>query len=116
MFCQRLKCRHQFVQAVRKRLITGQFGKPPQQMIFSVFVYRLLLKSPLADAPQVDCYALLITKLGTEIIALTLHYRFDCATIVANSAIELNEICLPHIYILCSFALFFYLFLTLDSH
>ena len=85
-------------------------------MISSIFVYRLLLKSPLTDAPQVNCYALLITELGTEIIALTLHDCFNCATIVADSAIELYEICLPHTYILCSFALFFYPFLTLDSH
>ena len=76
-------------------------------MVFCVFIDRLLLKSPLTDTPQVDCYALLITKLGTEIIALTLRYCFDCATIVADSAIELYEICLPHTYILCSFALFF---------
>jgi len=47
---------------------------------------------------------------------LTLHNCFDCAIIVADSAIELYEICLPHTYILCSFALFFYPFLTLDSH
>ena len=79
-------------------------------MFSDVFVYRLLLKSPLADAPQVDRYALLITKLGTEIIALTLHYGFDCATIVTYSAIELYEICLPHTYILCPFALFSTLF------
>ena len=72
-------------------------------MISSVFVYRLLLKSPLADVPQVDCYALLITKLGTEIIALTLHYGFDCAIIVTYSAIKLYEICLSHTYILCLF-------------
>ena len=85
-------------------------------MISGIFINRLLLKSPLADAPQVDCYTLLITKLGTEIIALTLRCRFDCATIVADSAIELNEFCLPHTYILCSFALFFYPFLNLDSH
>jgi len=45
-----------------------------------------------------------------------LHNRFDCATFVADSAIELYEICLPHSYILCSFALFFYPLLTLDSH
>jgi len=77
-------------------------------MIFGVLVYRLLLKSPLADAPQVYRYALLICKLGTEIVALTLHHCFDYATIVADGAIELDEICLPHTYILSSFALFFY--------
>jgi len=38
------------------------------------------------------------------------EYTFDCATIVADSAIELYEICLPHTYILCSFALFVYPF------
>ena len=75
-------------------------------MISGEFVYRLLLKFPLAHAPQVDCYALLITKLGTEIIVLTLHYGFDCTTIVAYSAPGLYEICLPYIYILCPFALF----------
>ena len=32
---------------------------------------------------------------------------------VADSAIELYEICLPHTYILCSFALFVYPFLLL---
>ncbi len=47
---------------------------------------------------------------------MTLHNCFDCAAIVADSAIELYEICLPHTYIVCSFALFFYPFLTLDSH
>ena len=80
-------------------------------MIFGVVVDRLLLKSPLTDTPQVNCYTLLITKLGTEIIALTLHYCFNCATVVADSAIECYEICLPHTYILYSFALFFYPFL-----
>ena len=99
------------VQPIRKRLIAGQLGKPLQQVIFGVIVDRLLLKSPLTDAPQVYCYTLLITKLGTEIVALTLHYRFNCATIVADSAIECYEICLPHTYILYSFALFFYPFL-----
>lgn len=58
-------------------------------------------------------------ELGTEIIVLTLHYRFNRATIVADSAIECYETRLPHTYVLCSFALFFYPFLipfTLDSH
>ena len=88
-------------------------------MAFGIVVDRLLLESPLADAPQVNRNTLLIRKLGTEIVALTLHYRFYCATIVADSAIELYEICLPHTYILCSFALFVYPFPpfpTLDSH
>ena len=75
-------------------------------MVFRVLVYRLLLKSPLADPPQVYRYALLVCKFGTEIVALTLHFCFNCATIAADSAIELYEICLPHTYILCSFALF----------
>ena len=79
-------------------------------MISCVVVDRFLLKSPLADAIQVNRYTLLIRKLGTEIVALTLQYTFDYATIVADSAIELYEICLPHTYILCSFALFVYPF------
>ena len=87
MFRQRLERWRQFVQAIRKCLVAGQFGKPLQQMISGIFVYRFLLKSPLTDAPQVDCYALLISELGTEIVALALRYRFDYATIVTNSAI-----------------------------
>lgn len=79
-------------------------------MVFSIVVDRLLLESPLADAPQINRDTLLAAELGTEIVALTLHNCFDCATIVAGSAIELDEICLPHTYILCSFALFFYPF------
>ena len=63
---------------------------------FSCTVNRLLLKSPLADPPQVYCYALLVCKFGTEIVALTLHFCFDCGTIVAGSAIELDEICLNY--------------------
>ena len=88
-------------------------------MVFGIAVDRLLLESPLTDAPQVNRNTLLIRKLGTEIVALTLYYRFNCAAIVADSAIECDEICLSHTYILCSFALFFYPFLsilTLDSH
>ncbi len=77
-------------------------------MVFGILVNCRLLESPLTDAPQVYCYALLITELGTEIVALTLYYCVDCATIVSDSAIELYEICLPHTYILCSSALFFY--------
>ena len=46
-----------------------------------------LLESPLADAPQVNGDTLLISKLGTEIVALALHFSFDYATIVADSAI-----------------------------
>lgn len=109
-FREGLESRCQTVQTVRKRLITGQLGKPIQQMIFGVVVDRLLLKSPLTDAPQVYCYTLLITKLGTEIVTLTLRYRFNCATIVADSAIEFDEICLSHTYIFCSFLLFFHFF------
>lgn len=119
MLCQGLESRGQAVQPVRKRLVTGQRGKPFRQMLFGVVVNRLLLKPPLADPPQVYRYTLLITKFGTEIVALTLHYCFDYATIVADGAIELYEVCLPHTYILCSFALFVYLFSlfsTLDSH
>ncbi len=44
---------------------------------------------------------------------MTLHYHFNCATIIADSAIEPYEICLPYIYILYSFALFVYPFLLL---
>ncbi len=88
-------------------------------MFFRIVVNRLLLESPLADAPQVDRHTLLIAKLGTKIVALALRYRFNCATIVADGAIERYEICLPHTYIFYSFALFIYplfKFLTLDSH
>ena len=88
-------------------------------MVLGIVIDRLLLESPLTDAPQIYRYTLLIRELGTEIVALTLHYRFYCATIVADSAIEYYEICLPHTYILYSFALFFYpllLLLNLDSH
>lgn len=54
---------------------------------FGIVVDRLLLESPLADAPQVNGNTLLISKLGTEIVALALHFSFDYATIVADSAI-----------------------------
>ena len=80
-------------------------------MILGVVIGPFLLKSPLADAPQVYRYTLPITELGTEIMALMSHYRFNCATIVTDSATECYEICLPHTYIFCSFALFFYPFL-----
>lgn len=82
-------------------------------MILGVVIGPFLLKSPLADAPQVYRYTLPITELGTEIMALMSHYRFNCATIVTDSATECYEICLPHTYILGSFALFFYSFLIL---
>ena len=116
---QGLERRSKPIQPGRKRLIAGQLRKPFQQVVFGIAVDRLLLESPLADAPQVNRNTLLIRKLGTEIVALTLHYRFNCATIVADSAIECYEICLPRTYILYSFALFFHPFLyilTLDSH
>ena len=101
------------VQPVSEGLIAGQLGKPVQQVVFGVLVNRLLRESPLADAPQVYRNTLLICKLGTEIVALALHLCFYYATIVADSAIERYEICLPHTYILCSFALFVYTFLLL---
>ena len=47
-----------------------------------------------------------------EIVALTLHCCFDYATIVTDSAIELDEICFLHTYILCSFALFSTFFIS----
>ena len=108
IFRRGLERRSEPVQPLRKRLIAGQLGKPFQQVVFGIVVDRLLLESPLADAPQVYLYTLLICKLGTEIVALMLCYHFNCATIVADSAIELYENCLPHSYILCSFALSFY--------
>ncbi len=75
------------------------------QLVFGILINRRLLESPLADALQVYHYALLITELGVEIVALTLYDCIDCATIVIDSAIELYEICFPYTYILCSFAL-----------
>ena len=68
-------------------LISGQPWKPFRQMVFGIVVDRFLLESPLADAPQVNGNTLLISKLGTEIVALALHFSFDYATIVADSAI-----------------------------
>ena len=56
-------------------------------MVFGIVVNRLLLESPLADAPQLNGDTLLISKLGTKIVALALHFSFDYATIVADSAI-----------------------------
>ena len=81
--------------------------------IFSIIIDRILLKFPLADTPQINGVTLLVAELGTEIIALTLCCSFYCAIIIADNAIKLNEICLPHTYILCSFALFGYPFLLL---
>ena len=81
--------------------------------IFSIIIDRILFKFPLADAPQINGVTLLVAELGTEIIALTLCCSFYCAIIIADNAIKLNEICLPHTYILCSFALFGYPFLLL---
>jgi len=115
-FGQCLKHRYELIQPFRKRLIAGEFWRPIQQVVFGILVNRRLLESPLADASQAYRYALFIAELGTEMVALTLHDCFDCATIVADSAIELDEICLPHTFILCSFALFFYPFSTFDSH
>ena len=48
-------------------------------MVFGIVVDRFLLESPLADAPQVNGNTLLISKLGTEIVALALHFSFDYA-------------------------------------
>ena len=70
---QSLESRSKSVQTVRKCLIAGQLGKPLQKMISCVVADRFLLKSPLADAIQVNRYTLLIRKLGTEIVALTLQ-------------------------------------------
>ena len=85
-------------------------------MVFGIVVDRFLLESPLADVPQVNGDTLLISELGTEIVALTLYFSFDYATIVEDSAIYRYEFCLPHTYILRYVALFFNTFLTLDSH
>ena len=56
-------------------------------MVFGIVVNRLLFKSPLTNALQIR-YTLFITELGTEMVALSLHYCFNCAAIVADSAIE----------------------------
>ncbi len=56
-------------------------------MVFGIVVDRFLLESPLADVPQVNGDTLLISELGTEIVALTLYFSFDYATIVEDSAI-----------------------------
>lgn len=86
-------------------------------MISGVVVDVLQLKSPLADAPKVYRDALLVCKLGTEIIALALVFSFDYATIVADSTIELDEFYLEHETIIRSIVLFFnYFRSTLDSH
>lgn len=103
---QCLKCWCQPVQPLGKRLVTGHLWKPFCQMIFRVFVDHLLFEPPLTDAPQVNCYSLIIAELGTIVVILTLHFCFDYPTITADSAIELDEICLSHTYILRSFALF----------
>ena len=87
--------------------------KPIAQVIFGILVYRFLLESPLVNPPHVYRHTLLITKLGTEIVALALHFCIYCAILVTDSAIEPYEICLPHTYILGSFALFLYSFLPL---
>ena len=82
-------------------------------MVFGVVIDRSLLESPLANAPQIYGYTLLITEFGTEIVALALRHGFHRVIMLPDSAIELYEICLPHTYILCSFALFVYPFLLL---
>ena len=84
---QGAKSRCQCVASSAECLIPGQLWKPFRQMVFGIVVDRLLLESPLADAPQVNGNTLLISKLGTEIVALALHFSFDYATIVADSAI-----------------------------
>ena len=82
-------------------------------MVFGVVIDRSLLESPLANAPQIYGYTLLITEFGTEIVALALRHGFHRVIMLTDSAIELYEICLPHTCILCSFALFVYTFLLL---
>ncbi|MCI8879795.1 MAG: hypothetical protein HFH28_03640 [Clostridiaceae bacterium] len=82
-------------------------------MVFGVVIDRSLLESPLANAPQIYGYTLLITEFGTEIVALALRHGFHRVIMLPDSAIELYEICLPHTNILCSFALFVYTFLLL---
>ena len=82
-------------------------------MVLGVVIDRSLLESPLANAPQIYGYTLLITEFGTEIVALALRHGFHRVIMLTDSAIELYEICLPHTYILCSFALFVYPFLLL---
>lgn len=84
--------------------------KPFQQMVFRVLVNRLLFKSPLADPPQVYCYALFVCKFGTEIVAVTLHFCFYGATIVADSTIELDEIGWPYYLHSLLFVLLFHPF------
>ena len=56
-------------------------------MIFRIVMDRSELKSPLHNPPQVYRDALLICKLGTEIIALALRCYFYCAMIVTDGAI-----------------------------
>ena len=82
-------------------------------MIPCIVINRPLLKSLLANAPQIYGYTLLITELGTEIVALALCHGFHRVIMLTDRTIELYEICLPHTYILCSFALFVYPFLLL---
>ncbi len=82
-------------------------------MVWGVVIDRSLFESPLANAPQIYGYTLLIAEFGTEIVALALRHGFHRVIMLTDSAIELYEICLPHTYILCSFALFVYPFLLL---
>ena len=106
---QGLEHRSQPVRPVRKCWIAGRIWKPFRHVVFSILADRLLRESPLADAPQGYCDTRLIRKLGTEMVALTLHYCLDHATIVAASVTEVYEICLTHTCIFCPV-------LTLDSH
>lgn len=62
-FCQGLERWRKPIQPVRECLVAGQLGKPLLQMVFRIFINRLLLKSPLADSPQVYCYTLLFLSL-----------------------------------------------------
>lgn len=76
-------------------------------MVSGTLVYRFVLEAPLDNVPQVDRYTLLITELGTKIVALTLYYCFDCATIVVNSAIEPDKIYFSYAYIFLLFCAVF---------
>ena len=79
-----------------------------------IFVVYMIFRISVGYAKKV----LRISQLSTQLLTQE-GYCFNYATIVADSAIECYEICLPHTYILYSFALFFYpllLLLTLDSH
>ena len=68
VFRQSLECWSQSVQPVRKGLVAWQLGEPFQKVVFGIFVDRLLLKSPLADAPQINCYAPLSLNWGRKLL------------------------------------------------